>query len=392
MKENPIINKRYAWAEVNLSNLSYNIKKIKSYQASGNVRIMAVVKANAYGHGAVAISEQAIKSGAYALGVAMVEEGMELRRAGIVAPVYVLGESPPEAVELAIRNNITLTINSYRSAQFISSECARVKTDATVNINIDTGMNRIGINFKEAPGEILKISMLPHLKIESISTHYACASISGDSYTELQWKRFEEAISQIKARKIPVKFYHCANSSAFFRFKNMHLDMVRTGISIYGLNPYDTDYDRWLGTEAREAVSGLKPVLSLKAKISFIKKLPEGCQVSYCGTFKTARESIIATIPVGYGDGYSRLLSNKARILINGKPAPVVGNITMDQFMVDITDIADNDDIRVGSEAVLIGGSGGESITAEEIAGIMGTINYEIVCMIKSRIPRIYLK
>jgi len=392
MKENPIINKRYAWAEINLSNLSYNIKKIRVLSASRDVRIMAVVKANAYGHGAVAISKQAIKSGAYALGVAMVEEGMELRRSGIAAPIYVLGESPPETVEEAIKNNLTLTVNSYGSAQFISSGCKETGIDAAVNINIDTGMNRIGINFKEAPGEILKISMLPHLKLESISTHYACAGISGDSYMKLQWRRFEEAINEIKTRKVPVKFYHCANSPAFFRYKNMHLDMVRTGISIYGLNPYDPDYDKWLDPETKEAVSSLKPVLSLKAKITFIKNLPEGCRVSYCGTFKTARESIIATIPVGYADGYSRLLSNKARILINGKAAQVVGNITMDQFMVDITDAANNGNINVGSEVVLIGSSGGERITAEDIAGIMGTINYETVCMIKSRIPRIYLQ
>jgi len=353
---------------------------------------MAVVKASAYGHGAVEISKQAIKSGVYALGVALVEEGAELRKSGITAPIYVLGESSPETVEKAVKNNLILSVNSYRSAQFISKECDRIGMDTGVNINVDTGMNRIGINFKDAPGQISKISMLPNLKLESISTHYACASIKGDSYTQLQWERFEEAINKVKDNAIPVKFYHCANSPAFFRYKSMHLDMVRTGISIYGLNPYDSDYVEWLDPDVREAVSGLKPVLSLKTKISFIKNVPEGCSISYCGTFKTRRASVIATVPVGYADGYSRLLSNKAQVLINGKLAPVVGNVTMDQFMIDVTDVAGNGNISAGDEVILIGESAGQKITAENIAKIMGTINYEVVCMIKNRIPRIYIK
>jgi len=392
MENSSIIDKKYAWAEINLSNLSYNIKKIRSYSASRNVRVMAVVKADAYGHGAVEVSKKAIKSGAYALGVALVEEGIELRKSGITVPIYVLGESPPETLGEAIDNNLVLAVNSYRSAQFISRECRRAGKSTGVNINIDTGMNRIGINFKDAPGKILKISMLPYLKLESISTHCACAGIREDSYTQLQWQRFEEAVKKVKANKIPVKFHHCANSPAFFRYKNMHLDMVRTGISIYGLNPYDSDYNEWIDSDVKKAVMDLKPVMSLRARISFIKNVPEGSPVSYCGTFKTARESVIATVPVGYADGYSRLLSNKAKVLINGKYAPVVGNVTMDQTMLDITDIADNGNISIGDMVVLIGESGKGKITAEEIAKMMGTINYEVVCMIKKRIPRIYIK
>lgn len=392
MENSPVINKRYAWAEINLSNLSYNIKIIRSYPASGNVRVMAVVKADAYGHGAVEVSRQAIKSGAYALGVALVEEGVELRKSGITAPIYVLGESPHETLEEAIDKNLILAVNAYRSAKVISRECKRAGKSAGVNINIDTGMNRIGINFRDAPGQILKISRLPYLKLESISTHCACAGIREDSYTQLQWQRFEEAVNKVKADKIPVKFYHCANSPAFFRYRNMHLDMVRTGISIYGLNPYDYDYNKWIDPDVKKAVLDLKPVLSLKARISFVKNVPEGSPISYCGTFKTKKESVIATVPVGYADGYSRLLSNKAKVLINGKPAQVAGNVTMDQFMLDITDIADNENISPGDTAVLIGESGKEKITAEDIAEMMGTINYEVVCMIKKRIPRIYIK
>jgi alanine racemase len=392
MQKNRIINKRFAWAEISLAHLSHNLKIIKSYTAFKNTKIMAVVKANAYGHGSVEISRQAIKSGAYALGVALVEEGAELRKSGIDAPIYVLGESPPEAVEEAIKYKLILCINSYKSAQFVSKECGRIGKEIIININIDTGMNRIGINFNDATRQILKIIALPNLRLESISTHFSCASLREGSYTELQWNRFNEIVKQVKDRKIVVRFFHCANSAAFFRYRNMHLDMVRTGISIYGLNPYDRDYSDWLEPGAREAISNLKPVFSLKTRITFIKSVPKGEPISYCGTFKAGRDSVIATVPVGYADGYSRLLANKAMVLINGKVAPVVGNITMDQFMIDVTNIVSNYNISVGDEVVLIGESNGNRMTAEDIAKLMGTINYEVVCMFKERIPRIYIR
>lgn len=392
MQEDSVINKRFAWAEINLSHLDHNLKIIKSYAASKNIRIMAVVKADAYGHGTIEISKQAIKSGAYALGTALVEEGTGLRRSGIDAPIYVLGESPAGAIEEALEHNLIPCINSYKSAQFISKQCSKIGKEAAININVDTGMNRIGINFNDAADQISKIAALPNLRLESISTHYSCASSRESSYTELQWSRFNEIIRQVKNNGIAPKYFHCANSAAFFRYRNMHLDMVRTGISIYGLNPYAGDYDDWLGPEAGNVISNLKPVFSLKARISFIKNVSRGEAISYCGTFKTERDSVIATVPVGYADGYCRLLSNKAIVLINGMAAPVVGNITMDQFMIDITDAARDNNISVGDEVILIGDSKGQRITAENIAQLMGTINYEVVCMFKNRIPRIYIK
>ncbi|MBC8390248.1 MAG: alanine racemase [Actinobacteria bacterium] len=392
MQENSVINKRFAWAEINLAHLDHNLKIIKSYAFSKDIKIMAVVKADAYGHGAIEISRQAIKSGAYALGAALVEEGTGLRKSGIDAPIYVLGESPAGAIKEALEHNLILCINSYKSAQFISKQCSKIGKEATININVDTGMNRIGINFNDAADQISKIAALPNLRLESISTHYSCASSRESSYTELQWARFNEIIRQVKSSRIAVKYFHCANSAAFFRYRNMHLDMVRTGISIYGLNPYDGEYNDWLGPETGNVISSLKPVFSLKARISFIKSVPGGEAISYCGTFKTKRDSIIATVPVGYADGYSRLLSNKAMVLINGMSAPVVGNITMDQFMIDITDVARDNNINVGDEVILMGESKGKRITAEDIAELMGTINYEVVCMFKNRIPRIYIK
>jgi len=392
MQKDIVINKRFAWAEINLSHLDHNLKLIKSYAASKNTRIMAVVKANAYGHGAIEISRQAIKSGVYALGTALVEEGTRLRKSGIDVPIYVLGESPAGAVEEALEHNLILCINSYKSAQFISKKCGEIGKEAAVNINVDTGMNRIGVNFINAAEQISKIAALPNLILDSISTHYSCASIRGNFYTELQWSRFNEIIRQVKNNGIAPKHFHCANSAAFFRHRNMHLDMVRTGISIYGLNPYADDCNDWLDPETGSVISSLKPVFSLKAKISFIKNVSRGEAISYCGAFKTKRDSVIATVPVGYADGYCRLLSNKAAVLINGMAAPVVGNITMDQFMIDITDAAGDNNISVGDEVILMGDSKRQRITAEDIAQLMGTINYEVVCMFKNRIPRIYIK
>jgi len=391
LQEDYLKDKRFAWAEINLSHLSHNIEIIKSYSNSENTKIMAIVKADAYGHGSVEISKQAIKCGVYALGVTLVEEGVKLRKAGIDIPIYVLGESPAKTVAEAAENDLILSANSYESAQSISRECVKKSKEITINLNVDTGMHRIGINFDDAADQILKIIALPNLKINGISTHYACASCRSGSYTELQWDRFNEVIESIKDNKTEPGFYHCANSAAFFRYKNMHLDMVRVGIAIYGLNPYDRDYYEWLNPDAVDSVLNLKPVFSLKAKVTFIKKVPEDMTISYCGTFKTLRDSIIATVPVGYADGYSRLLSNKAIVLVKGKPAPVVGNVTMDQFMIDITDIVKDAIVSVGDEVILIGEYKGQEITAEDIARMMGTINYEVVCMFKNRIPRIFI-
>lgn len=392
MNKDPVINKRFAWAEINLSHLCHNLKIIQSFASSKNTKVMAAVKADAYGHGAVEISRQALKCGVYALGVAIAEEGIELRTSGITAPIYILGESPPGVVEEAIKHDLILNINSYKAARFVSEECRRIGKEVIVNINVDTGMNRIGINFNDAVSEILKISSLPNLKLEAVSTHFSCAGGRDDSYTEQQWKRFNEIIGRLKDKKINIKIFNCANSAVFFRHRNMHLDMVRTGIAIYGLNPYDEDYKEWLDPEAGSKVSRLKPVFSLKTRITFIKEVPAGELISYCGTFKTKRDSIIATVPVGYADGYPRSLANKAAVLINGKSAPAVGNITMDQFMIDITDIAKESHIDAGDEVILIGDSGDKKITADDIARLMNTINYEVVCMFKKRIPRVYIR
>jgi len=390
--DNTRADKRSAWAEISLKNLAHNLNVIKSYINSSQTKIMTVVKADAYGHGAIEISKQAIESGAHGMGVSLVEEGVKLRRANISAPVYVLGEPPPAAIEDAVKYDLVLSINSYRTAKIISEKCSYLGKNAVVHINVDTGMNRVGINFKDAVTEIIKINSMTGLKVEGAFTHFSCAHLEDSSYTKAQWNRFRKIIKELKNSKVDIKIFHCANSAAFLRHRETHLDMVRTGISIYGLNPFGGDSCRWLSSETTSILSSFEPVLSLKTKISFVKKIPAGQCISYGCTFKTKRESIIATLPVGYADGYSRLLSNKSRVLVGGQFAPVVGNITMDQIMIDVTDIVGEKCISTENEVVLIGKSKGKKITVDFIADLMGTINYEVTCMLKNRIPKIYIK
>jgi alanine racemase len=263
--------------------------------------------------------------------------------------------------------------------------------DAKVHIKIDTGMNRIGINYKDAVQSILLIKKLPKINIDGVYTHFACASEKEESYTLMQWERFSKIISELKNMDFDISNYHCANSAAFVRYPHMHLDMVRLGIIVYGINPFDNDFQEYCSRNAVKFIEGLKPVLSFKAKISFIKRMSAGESISYRSAFKTNRESIIATIPVGYADGYARNFSNKSHMILNGCPAPVVGNITMDQTMIDLTECRDARKAKPGDEVVLIGKSNGLNLTANKLACTIGTISYEIVCMIGDRIPRVYL-
>lgn len=384
--------RRYAWAEIDLASLDHNIRIIKATGAADGTGIMAVVKADGYGHGAIEISRQALKSGIGALGVALVEEGIDLRKAGIGAPIYVLGECSPHSVADAVKNRLILTVNSAASAEVFSGIAGKAGGDLAVNINIDTGMNRVGIDWRHAAGEVSKIRKISGLNVEGIFSHFSCAGEENEDFSRLQWERFSKIQKEIESQ-YPDKnnIYHFANSAAFFRFPFSRLDMARIGLSLYGLNPYKGKWNEWMPEETRRAISKLKPVLSLKSRISFIKKTGKGEPISYCGTFKTKAESVIATIPVGYADGYSRLLSNRAKVLIGGMEAPVVGNITMDQFMVDITGIAGVKEVACGDEVVLIGRSGSKEILADDIAELVGTINYEVVCMITARIPRVYI-
>ncbi|MHB1346992.1 MAG: alanine racemase [Candidatus Humimicrobiaceae bacterium] len=388
---------RFAWVEINLESLSDNFNLINDHIANlknadiAKPKIMAVVKANAYGHGLIEISRKALLSGASWLGVALVQEGLKLREGGIKAPVLCLGSHAPQKIKDAVENDITLSVTSIESAKLISDFCIKADLETSVHVKIDTGMNRIGINHKNAIQSILLINKMPKIKIDGVFTHFACASEKEESYTLMQWERFSQIVKELKEMDLDISNYHCANSSAFVRYPHMHLDMVRLGIIIYGISPFDSDFYDYCSPDAVEFIKRLKPVLSFKAKISFIKRTPAGENISYHGTFKTDRESIIATIPVGYADGYARSFSNKSRMIFNGCFAPVIGNVTMDQTMIDLTDCNQAKKARSGDEVVIIGKSNGLELTATELAELIGTINYEIICMIGDRIPRIYL-
>lgn len=390
---------RFAWVEINLKNLESNLKLIQKFISSYNPAgmnkkpsIMTVVKANAYGHGLLEISKRALDAGSSSLGVALIHEGLKLRNGGIKAPIICLGAHSPEKVKDAVENDINLSVTSLESAKIISDVCCSINKDCRVHIKIDTGMNRIGLNFKDAARDIIEISKMPGITIEGVFTHFACASKKEDSYNTLQWDRFNKIMHELKIKCPEIRNYHCSNSAAFLRYPKMHLDIVRLGIIVYGINPFNEDYTDFCSKDVIDFLKNLKPVLSLKAKISFVKRIPKGESISYCGTFKTERDSIIATIPVGYADGYSWNFSNKAYTIFNDSLAPVVGNITMDQTMIDLTGCSGAEGVKAGDEIVLIGRSGNKEITVTELAGLIETINYEIICMIGDRIPRTYMK
>ncbi|MGM0366368.1 MAG: alanine racemase [Actinomycetota bacterium] len=366
-----------AWVEVDLRKLDYNFSVFKSLPGAASTKIMAVVKADGYGHGAYEVSRRALANGAYGLGVARVQEGKELRNKGIACPIYILGEVAGTDVDDAVGCSLIPSISSLDTARVFNRRARESGRVAKCHINIDTGMNRLGINYCRAAPLLKEIKKLSCLEVEGIFTHFSCASDKKSSHNRKQIERFEQSVSEAEEIFGHVKFIHSANSAAVLSSLPVRMDMARLGIAMYGLNPFDG-----------KCPVKLKPLLSLKARVSFMKKVARGETVSYCGTCRAKRDITIATFPVGYADGYSRLLSNRAKVIIGGEYAPVAGNITMDQFMADITHISG---ISVGDAATLIGESRGRSVTADDLARIMGTINYEIVCMIRSRVPRIFI-
>jgi alanine racemase len=373
------VTNRPAWAEISLANVAHNMQELRRVTQK-NARMMAVVKAHAYGHGAVPVSRTALANGADYLGVAIVAEAQELRIAGIDAPILVLGYTPPEQAPEAIELNLAQTVYTMEAAEAISMAAVKLRKKAKIHIKIDTGMGRLGfLTDLKTPSEILKIAGLPGLDIEGLFTHFAVADAREKSFTREQYEKFLEVSSEIEKFGLEIPIKHAANSAAIIDLPDMHLDMVRAGVSIYGLYPSE---------EVMKDKIDLKPALSLKARVSYVKKVKAGTGVSYGRTFITDRDTTIATIPVGYADGYTRLLSHKAMVIIRGQKVPVLGTVCMDQFMVDVTAVPD---VKIGDEVVLIGQQGGQSITADELARLIGTINYEIVCMISDRVPRIYV-
>jgi alanine racemase len=373
MNKKQHIGYRPTWAEVNLGNLAYNFRQIKKILGP-KVKILVTVKADAYGHGLIPVAERLVSCRADWLGVASIDEGIKLREAHIKLPVLVLGLVLKEDIEPLFRYGLTATICDEELACILNKKAMLSGRPINVHIKVDTGMGRIGILYKDAAGFIKKVHKLRFINIEGIFTHFPLADNDKD-FTLYQIGLFNHLLRKLREDGIHISLVHAANSMGVIAYKDSHFNMVRPGLVIYGLYP----------RQMRENIT-LKPVLSLKTKVVYSKDVPRGSGISYGHDYITKKDTGIVTLPIGYGDGYPRNLSNRAPVLIGGKRFRVSGKICMDQLMVDVGDAL----VKVGDEVVLIGSQGKNKITAEELAFLSGTIPYEIACGLGSRIPRIY--
>ncbi|MCD6257146.1 alanine racemase [Candidatus Aerophobetes bacterium] len=369
-----------AYLEVNLDAVAANVRVLKKL-VGNKTRIMAVVKANAYGHGAVEVSRVVLENGATHLAVATLEEAVELReKAQIKAPILVLGVSIQDDLEAFIHYNLTIAIGDLEIAKQLSHLAKKYEKKAKIHINIDTGMARLGIVAREAKDKIKKIVSLPGIYVEGIFTHFSSACEEDKTPTYLQFKKYREIIDKLEKEGIYIPIHHVADSATLLDLPSMHLDMVRPGIAIYGAYP----------SESIKNKAELEPVSQLKTRIISLRKIPAGSKVGYGGTYRTKRETTVATIPIGYADGYSRKMSNRGEVIIKGKRAPVIGRICMDHCMIDVTDIPG---VKLGDEVVMWGKQGTEYITLSEIAKKAETIVYEIVPLVdKRRVTHIFLQ
>jgi alanine racemase len=344
---------------------------------------MAIVKANAYGHGIIEVARQSLENGAEALGVANIEEGIQLRKAGIDAPVLIFGYTSPVHAKKLIEFDLTQTVYSYETSRALSEAVAAYGKKIKVHIKVDTGMGRLGLLREitdSAVSEVESISRLPMLELEGIYTHFATADKSDRYYAGKQFEIFMDFLNQLRIAGLEIPVTHAANSAAMINMPETHLDMVRAGISIYGL---------YTSEEVDRSIIKLKPAMELKTKIIHLKKVPAGFKVSYGTTYETETPTTIATVSIGYADGLNRLLSSKGRMLVCGQSAPIVGRICMDLTMLDVGKIPE---IAIGEEVVVFGKQGNASISVDEIASTINTINYEVVSTIMERVPRIYLR
>lgn len=358
-----------AFAEINLTALSHNLKVVG--EKTGNKEVIAVVKANAYGHGAEEVSKHLIQKGVSKLGVAYTNEAITLREAGITTPILVFFDR--DHIDACLKYNLTPVVFDINTAVKFSAEARRLNKQIPIHVKVDTGMGRIGFDIRKALAEIKKISSLKNLKLEGLMSHFSEADLKDKEFADLQLRIFLSLAEELKQNKIHFQYLHMANSAAVLTVPGAHFNMVRPGIMLYGYGSCEA--------------AKLRPVISVKSAIVFIKKVSAGTPISYGRTFVTKRTSTIATIAVGYADGYNRKLSNQGEALINGKRAPVVGRVCMDTIMVDITDIQD---VTYKTEVVLLGRQGKEQITADDIANKTGTIPYEVLTSIGQRIRKVY--
>jgi len=368
------------WVEINLDAIVNNVKNIKKLIGEKK-ELMAVVKGNAYGHDILEVSSVVLNNGATRLAVARLEEGIFLRKAGITVPILILGLTLKQQAELLVTYNITPTVCEYEMIEKLSESAFKEGKIVKVHLKVDTGMGRIGICPNHVLNFIKKLKVLKNVQIEGIFTHFSVADENDKTYTEKQFRKFMEVLTVLKKEGIRIPAKHVGNSATLLDLPHMWLDLVRPGISIYGLYP---------STEVQKTVK-LIPAHSFKTRIVFLKELSTGESIGYGRTYTTKKKrTVVASLPVGYADGYNRLLSNQGEVLVRGRRFPVIGRVCMDQTMIDITNLPQ---VEIGDEVVLWGRQGQEEITVEEIADKIGTINYEIVHMPdKKRVPKLFIK
>jgi len=370
-----ILSGRPTVAEIDLRALAFNYRQIKKRTPKG-VSILAVVKADAYGHGAIPVSLRLEKLGVEYLGVAIPEEGVALRRGGVKTPILVLGGVFGGEGDQIFRFRLTPVIFEKESLKLLSKEAERRKRKVKVHIKVDTGMGRLGVPLPLWTDFLKEVKRSPHIEIEGILSHFSMTDEEKD-YTQNQWRAFQKAVAIAKEMGIPYQYLHMASSGVLTAFPDYSASLVRPGIMLFGSYPSSSFQD----------LIPLKPVMTLKTRIHFLKWVSTGARISYGGTFTTKRESLIATLPIGYADGYSRHLSNQGEVLVHGRRAPVVGKVCMDFIMADVTHIPH---VSVGDEVIVMGRQGREQITAEEIAKKIDSISYEVLCLIGKRVPRVY--
>ena len=370
---------RPAWAEIDLDAIAYNTRNIK--KLIGDKDLIAVVKANCYGHGVIDIIPTLLENGVSRFAVAMISEALEIRDNKITAPVMILGFTPLYLGEELINNNIEQTVYDLDYAKELSKIALTLNKKAKIHIAIDTGMGRIGfLPNEKSIDNIAEICSLEGIEVIGIFTHFSTSDEKDKEYSHEQFTKMISVMDTLKKRGIDIPLKHVANSGAIIDLPDTYLDAVRAGIILYGYYPSD---------EIDKNNLALKPALTLKATINNVKTLEKDMYVSYGRTFKTSNETIVATIPVGYADGYLRKLAENGKVIIKGEFAPIIGRICMDQFMIDVTNIPD---VKIGDEVILLGEKNGLKYNADDMAKKLDTINYEVTCMLKSRLPRVYIK
>jgi alanine racemase len=380
------------WAEIDLDAYAHNIKELRRITHT-DALLMAVVKANGYGHGAAVVAREALQNGAEWLGVARINEAVELRKAGLQAPILILGYTPAALAQQLIEFDLTQTLYSYASAEAFSSHALKLGKKISIHIKMDSGMGRLGLvadalvgqkKIREANPDALvtieNIARLQGLEVQGLFTHFATADSADKSYANRQLEIFLDFLHQLERTGLQPPIRHAANSAALMEIPASHLDMVRPGIATYGLYPSEeVNRDRVI----------LKPVMAMKSRIINLKNVPAGFKVSYGITHRTDKPTTIATVPVGYADGLNRLFSSCGRMLVHGQPVPIIGRVCMDLTMLDVADIPD---VGIEDEVVIFGQQGKASITADELASELNTINYEIVSNVMARVPRVYVR